>query len=171
VAKPDDTTGEGIDTSPVLPPDPLDLRVSLSSLVHWADSYEHRRTVMAAVEFPVDDMAMFLVVNQLGYRGALRPSELATILGTGRPNMSKIANRLCESGLTARVPDPDDDRSVLLALTPAGRKVGERIMDYARTTTDGALELWSADDVEALKRFLARLVSDTTAARSRRRPR
>lgn len=164
----EDAGAEAIDTSPVLASDPLDLRVSLSSLVHWADSYEHRRAVMAAVEFPVDDMAMFLVVNQLGYRGALRPSELATILGTGRPNMSKIANRLCDCGLTARVSDPHDDRSIRLALTPAGREVAERIMDNARATVVEALALWSAEDIEALKRFLARLVSDTGAAGWRR---
>lgn len=151
------------DLSPVLAPDPLDLRVSLSSLVHWADSYEQRRAVMSAVDFPVDDMAMFLTVNQLGYRGATRPSDLATILGTGRANMSKIANRLGEAGLTVRVPDPADDRSVLLALTPAGRAVGERIMEYASTSLAAALLHWSAEDVETLRRVAARLVADTAA--------
>lgn len=167
---PDHTPGHPPDLSPVLAADALDLRVSLSSLVHWADSYEQRRAVMAAVGFPVDDMAMFLTVNQLGYRGALRPSELATILGTGRANMSKIANRLDAAGLTVRVADPGDDRSVLLALTPAGREIGERIMEYARTSLAAALVHWSAEDVDTLRRVMARLVADT-GAQSRERAR
>ncbi|MFD0658240.1 MarR family winged helix-turn-helix transcriptional regulator [Thermocatellispora tengchongensis] len=114
-----DLDRQDVDLSPVIEPDPLDPRVSLTSIIHWADSHSVRLAVMKAVDFPVNDLPMFLVVNQLSYRGALRPSELAQTLGTGRANLSKIANRLVEAGLIVRVPEPSDERSVLLALTPA----------------------------------------------------
>jgi DNA-binding MarR family transcriptional regulator len=141
--------------------DPLDLRISVSSIVHWADSHEVRRRVMASVGFPIDDMAMFLVVNQLSYRGAMKPSALASALGTGRANVTKITNRLVSAGLVARVPAVDDDRSVLVALTPAGREIGERIMAHAAGTFENALTGWDAADVAILQRMLARLASET----------
>ncbi|BDZ50839.1 hypothetical protein GCM10025867_30800 [Frondihabitans sucicola] len=152
--------GGEIDLGPVIDPDPFDLRVSLSSLVHWADSQEVRRAVMAAIEFPVDDMPMFLVVNQLSYRGATSPSRLASILGTGRANLTKIAHRLEAAGLIVRVPSQGDERSILLALTPTGRELGERIMANSKKNFEALLAHWSAKDVEVLRRTLARLSKD-----------
>lgn len=151
---------DDIDLGPVIEPDPFDLRVSLASLVHWADSQEVRRAVMAAIDFPVDDMSMFLVVNQLSYRGATSPSALASILGTGRANLTKIANRLEEAGLIVRVPSEHDERSVLLALTATGRELGDRIMANSKKNFERVLTHWNPKDVEALRRHLARLAKD-----------
>ncbi|SDG74006.1 MarR family winged helix-turn-helix transcriptional regulator [Microbacterium pygmaeum] len=150
-----------VDLSPVIETDPLDLRISVSSIVHWADSHEVRRRVMSAVDFPVDDMAMFLVVNQLSYRGAMKPSALSSALGTGRANITKITNRLVEAGLVLRVPIPGDDRSVLVALTAAGRDIGTRILANAGATFRSRLAGWDAADVATLQRLLARLAAET----------
>ncbi|MFF1878405.1 MarR family winged helix-turn-helix transcriptional regulator [Leifsonia sp. NPDC058230] len=154
-----DTSGS-IDLSPVIDADPLDLRVSLASIVHWADSDEVRRRLMDAIDFPVDDMAMFLIVNQLSYRGAMRPSDLALVLGTGRANLTKIAHRLTEHGLAVRAPAPGDDRGVLIALTPAGRELGERIMETNRRSLASVFAAWSDDDLATLRQMLARLARD-----------
>jgi len=150
-------SGDTVDLSAVLDADPLDLRVSLASIVHWADSHELRIRLMKEVDFPVDDLSMFLTVNQLSYRGAMRPTDLALILGTGKANMSKIARRLEDTGLIVRVPASDDERSVLLALTRAGREIGERIMRQAQATLDATLTGWSPAEIQVLRRMLARL--------------
>ena len=152
------------DLTPVIAPEPFDLRVSLTTIVHWADSTPLRRHVMAAVAFPYDDMGMFLVVNQLTYNGAMRPAELVQVLGATPTNMSKIVRRLVEAGLAVRVAAPDDDRGVLVALTDAGREIGERIVGRAADSFATTLADWSREDVETLKRMLARLARDTTTA-------
>jgi DNA-binding MarR family transcriptional regulator len=87
----------------------------------------------------------------------MRPTDLALILGTGKANLSKIAHRLQEAGLVVRVRATGDERSVLLALTPAGRAIGERIMRHAQESLDATLADWSAEEVAALRRMLARL--------------
>lgn len=158
----DSGSGGEADRSPVIPPDPLDPRVSLSSIIHWADSHAYRVGLMRAVGFPVADLPMFLVVNQLVYRGATRPSELAEILGTGRANLTKIGNRLEEAGLIVRVPDPSDERSVLLALTGAGREVGERIADTVQDGFEAILHDWDHADVDGLTRLMARFAESAT---------
>lgn len=166
MARPSDP-GDEVDLRPVIDPDPFDVRVALAGIVHWADSQQVRQRMMTAIDFPVADMSMFLVVNQLTYRGATRPSVLAEALGTGRANLTKIANRLQDIGLVVRVPAPDDERSVLLALTESGRDYGERISAQLRDDLDAVLAHWSAKDVDALRRVLARLRHDAigTAAR------
>lgn len=156
--KGDDPAAE-VDVSPILAADPLDLRVSLASLVHWADSHEVRTRLMREIDFPVEDLSMFLVVNQLAHRGAMRPTDLAHMLGTGKANLSKIAHRLVDAGLVCRVPSRDDERSTLLALTPAGRQIGIRIMARAETDLSTVLADWTDPDVQALQQLLARFVA------------
>jgi DNA-binding MarR family transcriptional regulator len=96
------------------------------------------------------------------YRGATRPSELAEILGTGRANLTKIGNRLEEAGLIIRVPDPADERSVLLALTASGRQVGQRIAETVQEGFEAILGDWEPDDVAGLTRLLARFAASAT---------
>ena len=150
-----EASASDVELASLLPPDPLDLRLSVTSIVHWADSREVRLEVMEAIGFPFDDIPMFLVVNQLAYRGALRPTDLASVLGTTKANISKIVRRLEDSGHVARVASPYDERSVLVALTPAGREIGVRIVDRAAEKLSDNLATWSADDVEAFRRLLA----------------
>ena len=54
-----------------------------------------------------------------------------------------------------------DERSVLLALTPAGRQIGVRIMTQLHDTMDALLAAWSPADVADLRRLLARLARET----------
>lgn len=151
-----------MDLAPVLEPDPLDLRVSLLALSRWGDSEHVRRMVMAAVDFPTDDVQAFLAVNQLTLRGALRATELAEALQTGRSNLSKIARRLAELGLAARTADPGDERGVLIALTPTGRAVGRRIVDYTGSRLRQTLADWDEDEVLQFQRLLAKFVTSMT---------
>lgn len=157
MARGDVAVDDSADLSPLVGDDPLDLRLSLASIVHWADSTAVRRDVMAKVAFPVDDMGMFLVVNQLSYNGAMRPVELSLALGMTPTNMSKIVGRLVHAGLTVRVAAPDDDRGVLVALTAEGRAIGERIMATAEANLRDVLADWSASEVDELRRMMARL--------------
>ena len=91
----------------------------------------------------------------------MRPSDVASALGPGRANLSKIAHRLQEAGLIRRVAAPGDDRSVLIALTTAWREIGSRIMIQAQNTFESALAHWSADEIATLQRVLARLALET----------
>ena len=151
-----DANGAGVALRPLVPPDPLDLRNSLTAIVHWADSKPVRLRVMREVAFPVDDIPMFLVVNQLVYRGALRPTDLVATLGMKPAHISKIAAKLERAGLAVRVRSMSDQRSVLIALTDAGRQIGERIAATAEQSSAAALAGWAPEEVDELRRALAR---------------
>ncbi|WOF23754.1 MarR family transcriptional regulator [Microbacterium betulae] len=166
-AHPDSTE---IDISPVVEQDPLDLRISVAAIIHWADSREVRLQVMRKVDFPVDDVAMFVVVNQLAYRGALRPTDLASTLGTGKANVSKIVQRSEDVGLVVRVPSRSDERSVLVALTPAGRAIGERIMDAAEEQYRATVAGWDDQEIETLRRYFSRFAREAMAEMASRSP-
>ena len=151
--------GEDVDISPVLERHPMDLLVSFSALIHYGDSVHMRREVMTAIGFPSDDVQLFLVVNQLALRGAMRPTTLADAIQTGRSNMTKIAGRLAKEDLAVKIPDPADDRGVLLALTPKGRELGRALVDHDTAQMAKNVEGWSQDDLAMFRRLLARFTA------------
>ena len=67
--------------------------------------------------------------------GPLTPSELATRERIKRPTATRVIARLEESGLVDRTRDPEDGRSSLVAVAPAGRGLLERV----RTRKDAYL--------------------------------
>lgn len=67
--------------------------------------------------------------------GPLTPSELATRERIKRPTATRVIARLEESGLVGRTRDPEDGRSSLVAVAPAGRELLERV----RTRKDAYL--------------------------------
>jgi DNA-binding MarR family transcriptional regulator len=67
--------------------------------------------------------------------GPLTPSELAVRERIQRPTVTRIIARLEEQGLVQRARDPEDGRSSLVALAPAGRA----LLDRGRTRKDAYL--------------------------------
>lgn len=65
------------------------------------------------------DIEMVLTLNRTGPH---TPTELAEITGAPRSSVSRALNRLESAGLILRRPDSRDGRSVLIALTPKGRR-------------------------------------------------
>lgn len=134
------------------------LIVLFERMVRVASSEELRRAIMAAASFPFDDVKSFLAINQLALHGALRPTELARRLETGRPNATKIMQRLEDAGLVVRAASDEDGRGVVVALTPAGRVLGGRIVDAERVMIKQRLSDWSHDDIALVGRLLGQAV-------------
>jgi DNA-binding MarR family transcriptional regulator len=80
--------------------------------------------------------------------------ELAAFQRCVRSNMTQLVDRLEADGLVKRVPDPEDRRSVLAALTPAGREcqaAGAEELDRVATELAAAI---SDEDRDAFERVL-----------------
>lgn len=83
---------------------------------------------------------------------ALSPNQLLETMMVTSGTMTNRIDQLAKEGLVARVPNPDDKRSVLVQLTEAGR----RKVDAAVT-----------DHVETQKRLVGRLAAEDRAALNR----
>jgi DNA-binding MarR family transcriptional regulator len=62
-------------------------------------------------------------------QGPLRLHELARCCHTKESALSRLVNRMQESGLIEKSGDPDDKRSVLLSITEEGLRLEERARD------------------------------------------
>ncbi|QXT63476.1 MarR family winged helix-turn-helix transcriptional regulator [Tessaracoccus palaemonis] len=153
-----------VDASPVLKATREPLLDLFERLIRVANSDVARRELMNTVGFPGADVPTFLAVNQLALHGALRPTDLAERLETGRPNLTKIVQRLESLGLAARVADPSDERGVLVALTDEGRRIAKRVIRTEREWVTATLVGWEDEEVSTFTQLLAKFVDRLDSA-------
>jgi DNA-binding MarR family transcriptional regulator len=82
-----------------------------------------------------------LMLLHFSRRGSLPMSVLGSRLQVHQTSVTNAVDRLEAAGLVARRPHPDDRRSTLVEITPAGRELAEQITAElnARVFTDPGL--------------------------------
>jgi DNA-binding MarR family transcriptional regulator len=87
--------------------------------------------------------------------GPLTPSELAARERIQRPTATRVIARLEAAGLVDRTRDPDDRRSSVVALTPAGRELLARVRTRKDAYLSRRLRDLDADERATLDRAAA----------------
>jgi DNA-binding MarR family transcriptional regulator len=88
------------------------------------------------------------------------PVNLLTVaadLGVHPSNATRTCDRLVRAGLLDRRTSTRDRRHLAMSLTPAGRRLVDRVLGYRRRHVERLLETMSAEDRAALVRSLAAL--------------
>ena len=86
---------------------------------------------------------------------ALLPSELAVLAKVKAQSMSQILNKLEVQGVIVRAPSIDDKRKVYISLSPAGRKMVEKIKYDGDELLKGLIEKsLSIQEIEVLIKAL-----------------
>jgi DNA-binding MarR family transcriptional regulator len=103
---------------------------------------------------PIGDLTLTQIsaLQTLDGAGAMTPRELADAERVQPPTVTRIVARLEEKGLVARTPHPTDGRQVILAPSPAGRKL---IENYRRVRDEWLayrLAELTPDDRDTLRR-------------------
>ena len=120
----------------------------------------HRpRLPQIAAEFDLAPRQAQLLLRMTERDGPLPMSRLACALRCDPSNVTGIVDRLEERGLIERHPDPSDRRVKMLALTPEGERVRERVR--ARLMEPPAeIASLSKGDQRALRDVLRRALGD-----------
>jgi DNA-binding MarR family transcriptional regulator len=116
------------------------------------DQHDRRREVC-------DALGMSFIKVKALYRVAERPMtmrELTETLSTDRPYTTLVVDDLVRRELAVREPHPDDRRSRVVTLTPAGREAAALALRILGEPPETVLALPPAD-LAALDRILARL--------------
>jgi DNA-binding MarR family transcriptional regulator len=94
----------------------------------------------------------------LSFVGTLQPvtrTRLTEAMGVRRTTLRDLVARLIERGHVREEPNPDDGRSTLLTLTPAGQEIfdqGLPVFQRVLAQIDGALEGQLQEHEEAVRR-------------------
>ncbi len=146
----------GNDRTPAELPYRSDLLASLAAIIDRAMSPQFQAALAAEAEVGLDPSAA-LVIRHLGFRGAVRPSELASEMGTGRSNVSKILGRLESAGLVRRVGDPSDSRASLIELTAEGGAAARMTFDIGDRMIQALTHDWTDEELSTYEALSARL--------------
>ncbi|WP_165367698.1 MarR family winged helix-turn-helix transcriptional regulator [Phytoactinopolyspora endophytica] len=128
----------------------------LRALVRVSRSVAHRHVL--AHEGMSSAMAAMLGV--LTREGAMRLTALAERQAVDTSVASRQVAELVELGFVQRLPDPDDARAQLLAVTDAGTAKAERVRRRHVEVVAQVLDRWSEADKAVLVAGLTRLNAD-----------
>ncbi|NLA35105.1 MAG: MarR family transcriptional regulator [Actinobacteria bacterium] len=98
-------------------------------------------------------------------RSLLRHGELpiAGVAAAAHMDISAVSRQLRpleEAGLVGRALSPQDGRVALVALTPQGRTVAERIRKVGLRHLEASLRGWTKSDQKQLAQLMSKLVDD-----------
>jgi len=99
--------------------------------------------------------AQWAVLVRLDLSEGLNQSELAEMLDLQPITLTRLLDKLCDSGLIERRPDPGDRRAKRLFLTPAARPLLKQLAVLGEETMNSATEGLSQDDIERMVSELA----------------
>jgi DNA-binding MarR family transcriptional regulator len=137
-----------------IPPPESDLRHVFNNLIRF--EIELWNSVDARLKSQFDlPLTHFEPMSVMSRLPKCRVYDIASELGITTGGTSKLVDRIEASGYCRRVPNPDDRRSSLLELTPAGK----RLLADAGTAFDDELQrrLGAAVPERTLRQFAATL--------------
>src|SRR6476469_11042096 len=108
--------------------------------------------------------AQWKVLFRLTRQPGLRQIELADMLDIEAITLSRIIDRLAESGLVERQPDPADRRAGRLHVTAKAQPLIEKLQRVAGHMTAEAFEGFDQQDIDMLRQLLARVRDNVSSA-------
>ncbi len=111
--------------------------------------------------------AQWAVLFRLDRSEGLKQSELAEILDLQPITLTRLLDRLAESGLIERKPDPNDRRANRLYLTPAARPLLNRLAGLGSDMMETVLEGLDRKTIEHMLHDLESVKDNLRSAISR----
>jgi DNA-binding MarR family transcriptional regulator len=103
------------------------------------------------------DRAGAALLHKLSLDGEpLRVTDLADLLGVDAPTVTRKVQQLERDHMVVRRVDPGDRRATRIALTAAGRRTLERVLQARRAWLEHLLDGWDDDDLAAFGALLGR---------------
>lgn len=84
------------------------------------------------------------------YPDGVRQGDLAELMNVSAPSMTRLVEILEEAGWVERRRDPDDQRCLLLVLSPVGRKTLDTLRDESASVLSEELAELTPDERAAL---------------------
>jgi MarR family transcriptional repressor of emrRAB len=111
-----------------------------------------------------DTSWLFLTSVYTAPGGVRSPSEVGRVLAQSKPHMTRLADSLVVKGLIRRAHGEQDRRRVVLAVTPKGRRLVERLLPQVWAQHQQIARGLSRTDLPQLSALLAKWLSQLDGA-------
>jgi DNA-binding MarR family transcriptional regulator len=110
-------------------------------------AYHLRRPATRSGITPTRLTALYALTR---YPDGVRQGDLAELMNISPPSMTRLVEILDEAGWVERRRDPDDQRCLLIVLSPVGRKTLDTLRDESASQLSEELADLTADERAAL---------------------
>lgn len=117
-----------------------------------------RADALAPFGFREGEFDVLATLRRAGAPYRLSPTQLYTSLLVTSGAMTNRLNRLEEVGSIVRIADPEDKRSMLVALTPVGQEKIEQALKVHTQTQNSLLATLDASQQQQLEGLLSQLL-------------
>jgi DNA-binding MarR family transcriptional regulator len=105
------------------------------------------------------DLLVLLALNLDAETQALPVSELSNLLQITPAGVTHLLNPLEELGCIQRLPDPNDRRVVLIALTEKGRSIAEGLISTVQSKLIRLVNHLGEEDSQTLVRLMSKMIA------------
>ena len=105
------------------------------------------------------DLLVMLSFNMDANTQALSVSELSNLLQITPAGVTHLLNPLEESRCIRRLPDPNDRRVVLIALTEKGEEIADNLIATVQEKLVGLVHHLGEEDSETLIRLMTKMIT------------
>lgn len=119
---------------------------------------EHLTAKMAKIEAPGWESHLLSYVEVYG---PCRVSELRRVFGYQPSTLTSVLDRLESDGLIARQPNEEDRRSILIAVTPRGRRIGRAARRTVEEFEAEILQSLTDSDLRGFRRVMEAIAEVT----------
>ena len=123
----------------------------------------HRRLLSFPVNRMLADLAkgeLFVLNYLMVHQDPVHPKELSQQMMVSTARVAALLNRMEEKGLISRLPDPLDNRQIIVSLSPKGEKAIEAFRKKVIQAMARMLELLGPDDSQEFLRLQRKLVTN-----------
>jgi MarR family transcriptional regulator, organic hydroperoxide resistance regulator len=99
---------------------------------------------------PLPALAYYPLLRMLSHTGPLSMSDIGKRLLSPKPNVTALVNRLVESGLVKRQPDPNDRRIIRFMITKKGIALRDKYRKILKSVIKTNLKHITTADLEKL---------------------
>jgi MarR family transcriptional regulator, organic hydroperoxide resistance regulator len=100
------------------------------------------------------------ILFMLFTRGSLPMNEIAGLIHRKKPTVTVLVDKLIELGFVEKLPDPEDGRVNLIALTGKGRRMKKGLMAISGRLLDRVYDRIGKEDRERLCVLLERICNN-----------
>lgn len=157
----DDTIGTWRRERPDLDFDGMTLFLKMSAAVRKI--IEGFKDDIQELGITLSEFDVLATLRRSGPKAVLTPGHIAHVAMVKPSGLAHRLAQLEKAGLISRTPDPEDRRSALIRITPAGRRIADRAIELLVEHKNEAFSGLTDRQRESLEQLLDKVIETTEA--------
>lgn len=134
---------------------------NLSYLIIKSSRHLKNKLDKALKEYDITSAQFSVIIQIQSSTFPITAAEIAQRLGSDRPTISGIINRLVKKGIVIKIDNPEDKRSSYLQIYSKANELVHKIITISDELTNEIFSIYSKEETRHLTGMINRLIEGT----------